>query len=42
MLTKHKGTFGAELQILCETRLGCTYVNVCNYVCVCVHAQVLI
>ena len=38
MLTKHKGTFGAELQILCETRLGCTYVNVCNYVCVCVHA----
>lgn len=36
MLTKHKGTFGAELQILCETRLGCTYVTVCNYVCVCV------
>ena len=44
MLTKHKGTFGAELQILCETRLGCTYVNVCNYVCVCVRVrtQVLI
>lgn len=33
MLTKHKNMFGTGLQILCETRLGFTYVNVFEYVC---------
>lgn len=35
MLSKHKGVFGVGLQILCEARLGYTFVNACEYVCMC-------